>query len=517
MQMEVSAKLLLCFQISVALLVSWVALKIGYALWWRPTTLQKYLEKQGVRGHPYKPLFGDLKENNRLFEEAISKPMDLSHRIVPRIFPYFIKMVENYGKICLSWFGLVPLVIVTEPELVKEILSNKYGHFEKPTPDPLIKLLALGLAAEQGEKWARHRRIINPAFHLEKLKGMRPQFTQSCKEMIERWEKLVGEEEHGEIDVLPELQNLTADVISRTAFGSSLEDGKHIFELQREQAALLIEAARSFYIPGYRFLPTKKNIRRKKIDKKVRGILKGIIQRKEEAINSGTYNSHDLLGLLLESNRTNDHKNRMTMEDVVEECKLFYFAGHETTSMLLTWTMVVLSKHPTWQERARDEVLQLVGSSTPPTLDQLSHLKIVNMILHEVLRLYPPILLIVRETYKKINAGGLDFPPGIQLALPTIIIHHDRDLWGDDAKEFKPERFSDGVSNAAKHPLAFFPFGWGPRTCIGQNFALIEAKIALTMILQHFSFHLSPSYTHAPYAQITMQPQHGAPIILHKL
>ncbi|ERM97993.1 hypothetical protein AMTR_s00117p00134960 [Amborella trichopoda] len=505
--------LLLCF----ALLVLWVTLKIGYAVWWRPRALEKHLEKQGIRGPPYKILFGDVKESNRLTQEAYSKPIDLSHQIVPRVIPFFAQTVKNYGKICVTWFGMTPRVIVMEPEMVKEVLSNKFGHFEKAPSNPLTKLLLLGLVAAEGEKWARHRRILNPAFHMEKLKGMVPEFILSCKEMIARWGKLVGEEGSCEIDVFPELQELTGDVISRTAFGSSYEEGKRLFQLQREQQDLVIQAIRNIYIPGFRFLPTKKNIRRKKIDKKVRGILKGIIQRKEEAINSGTYNSHDLLGLLLESNRTNDHKNRMTMEDVVEECKLFYFAGHETTSMLLTWTMVVLSKHPTWQERARDEVLQLVGSSTPPTLDQLSHLKIVNMILHEVLRLYPPILLIVRETYKKINAGGLDFPPGIQLALPTIIIHHDRDLWGDDAKEFKPERFSDGVSNAAKHPLAFFPFGWGPRTCIGQNFALIEAKIALTMILQHFSFHLSPSYTHAPYAQITMQPQHGAPIILHKL
>ncbi|ERM97997.1 hypothetical protein AMTR_s00117p00139870, partial [Amborella trichopoda] len=266
------------------------------------------------------------------------------------------------------------------------------------------------------------------------------------------------------------------------------------------------------------FLPTVKNFRRKKIAKEVRAILEDMVQKREKAIKSGATNYHDLLGLLLESNNTNDNKSKMTLDDVIEECKLFYFAGHETTSMLLTWTMVVLSTHPTWQQRAREEVMQIMGSTTdPPTLDQVAHLKIVTMILYEVLRLYPPVVFLIRQTYKRVTLGGLDFPAGVRLLLPILMIHHDREIWGDDADEFRPERFLEGVSKAAKHPLAFFPFGWGPRICIGQNFALIEAKMALAMILQHFSFHLSPSYTHAPYAQLTIHPQFGAPIILEKL
>lgn len=138
------------------------------------------------------------------------------------------------------------------------------------------------------------------------------------------------------------------------------------------------------------------------------------------------------------------------------------------------------------------------------------------MVLYEALRLYSGVTL-VRETKKRVKLGNFSFAPGVQLALPMLLIERDPELWGDDADEFKPERFSGGLANASKHQMAFFPFGGGPRICLGQNFALIEAKIALSMILQRFSFELSPSYVHAPRTVIIIQPQHGAQIILHKI
>ena len=139
------------------------------------------------------------------------------------------------------------------------------------------------------------------------------------------------------------------------------------------------------------------------------------------------------------------------------------------------------------------------------------------MILYEVLRLYPPVPFLSRRTYKTMEVGGISYPPEVILALPILLIHSDPDLWGEDAKEFKPERFAEGISKASKVAGAFFPFGAGPRVCIGQNFALIEAKIGLSMVLQHFSFELSPSYIHAPCTVVTLQPQHGAQLMLHKL
>ncbi|VVA18911.1 PREDICTED: cytochrome P450 [Prunus dulcis] len=259
----------------------------------------------------------------------------------------------------------------------------------------------------------------------------------------------------------------------------------------------------------------------KKIYEEISVLLKGIINKREEAMKLGEASKHDLLGLLMESNlkeireHGNDRNTGMSLEDVIEECKLFYLAGQETTSVLLVWAMVLLSQNQNWQARAREEVLQIFESN-PPTYDTLSHLKVVTMVLLEVLRLYPAAVELLRTSRKKTQLGKFSLPAGVDVSIHIMLAHHDKELWGEDADEFKPERFSEGVAKATENQFAYFPFGAGPRICTRQNFAMLEAKLALSLILQHFTFELSPSYAHAPLALITLQPQYGAHIILSK-
>nr|BAF98466.1 cytochrome P450 [Coptis japonica var. dissecta] len=499
---------------------SW-AWKAFVWVWLNPRKLEKCLREQGIKGPSYKFLSGNLKDIVSATQEARAKPMELSHKIVPRVMPFVHQTVEKYGKLSFIWYGPYCRVNIMDPDMIRDILSNKFGHFEKIRTNPLGKLLISGVVSYEGEKWVKHRRILNPAFHLEKLKMMLPAIYTSCSEMVNKWEMMVSQDSC-ELDVWPHLQNLTADVISRTAFGSSYEEGRRIFQLQSEQAGLVIKALQSIYIPGLRFLPTKRNNRMKEIYGEARVLLRDIVNKREKAMKIGEAHNDDLLGLLMESNfkeitdNVNSKNFGMTIDEVIDECKLFYFAGQETTSTLLVWTMVVLSMHPDWQEKAREEVLQVFGGKDPD-FDGLNHLKIVTMILYEVLRLYPPAVLMARGTYKTMKLGEITLPAGVHLAMPTLLVHHDRELWGEDAEDFNPERFSGGVSKATKNQVSFFPFSWGPRICIGQNFALLESKMAIAMILQRFSFELSSTYVHAPYTVITLQPQHGAQLILHKL
>ncbi|KAF7022901.1 hypothetical protein CFC21_035534 [Triticum aestivum] len=508
---------LLC-GLAALLVLLWAVSRAAETCWLRPRRLSRALRAQGLGGAAYRFPAGDLADNGRLNEEARSKPMPLCHDIVPRVAPHLVNIVKEHGNVCITWFGPVLRMVIAEPKLVREILSDKSGHFEKFTNKRLGKLIALGLASYDGEKWAMHRRILNPAFHLEKLKSMLPAFSTCCTELISSWEsKLAGSDGSHEIDIWEDFQNLTGDVISRTSFGSSFMEGRRIFQLQAEQAERIIKAFQYMYIPGYLFFPTENNKRMKQINREIEGLLRGIIEKRERAMENDGLGGDDLLGLMLQSNKERGtSRMRMSTEDVIEECKLFYFAGMETTSVLLTWTLVVLGMHPEWQDRAREEVLSVFGKDKP-NFDGLSRLKTVTMILYEVLRLYPPAVTLNRKTSREMQIGGITYPAGVLLELPIIMVHHNPDVWGKDVLEFKPERFAEGISKATKDQPVFFPFGWGPRICIGQNFAMLEAKMALSMILQRFEFQLSPSYTHAPYTVITLHPQHGAQIILKSL
>ncbi|GJV12568.1 reverse transcriptase domain-containing protein [Tanacetum coccineum] len=227
--------------------------------------------------------------------------------------------------------------------------------------------------------------------------------------MITKWEGMT-KGRSCEVDVYPHLQTFTSDVISRTAFGSSYVEGRKIFELQLEQAKLVIKAIQSIYIPGSQFLPTKNNRRMKEIDRNVQG----------------------------------NNKSGLSIDDIIEECKLFYFAGQETTANLLVWTMILLGQHTNWQDRARDEVLN-VFKDKKPDIDGLSRLKVINMILQEVLRLYPPGVGLGRMIYEETKIGNITLPAGSHFLLHMMLLHHDPDIWGDDVNEFNPDRFAEAL------------------------------------------------------------------------
>ncbi|KAL0717213.1 hypothetical protein Bca4012_066535 [Brassica carinata] len=512
--MEISIALVI---VSVAIVFSsWWTWRTLMWVWFKPKMLESYLRRQGLSGTPYTPLIGDLKKNFSMTMEARSKPIKLTDDISTRVVPYLLQMLKTHGRTFFTWLGTTPTITIMDPEQIKEVF-NKVYDFQKPHTFPLGNVIATGLANYDGEKWSKHRRIINPAFHLEKIKNMVPAFHQNCSAVVGKWDKIVSDKGSScEVDVWPGLVSMTADVISSTAFGSSYKEGQRIFELQGELAQLVRLSFLKAFIPGFIYLPTKNNRRMKALSREIEVILRGIINKRLRAREAGEAPSDDLLGILLESNLGQAKGNEMSIEDVMEECKLFYFAGQETTSVLLVWTMVLLSQHKDWQARAREEVKQVFGDKEPDT-EGLNQLKVMTMILYEVLRLYPPASQLTRAIHKEMKLGNLTLPGGIQISLPILLVHRDTELWGSDAAEFKPERFQDGVSKATKGQVSFFPFAWGPRICIGQNFALLETKMALSLILQRFSFELSPSYVHAPYTVITMHPQFGAHLILHKI
>ncbi|XP_055832609.1 cytochrome P450 CYP72A616-like [Solanum dulcamara] len=488
----------------VGILVAYFCGKVLYTIWWWPKMIEKKLKKEGIHGEPYKLLFGNLKEMTKMSREAKKQSL-LNHDIVPWASPFLVHLSNTYKKIFVVWAGPTPRVTVTDPKLVKEVV-NRYNEFQKCESNAFIDMFVTGLASYNGKKWDTHRKILNPAFHVEKIKRLFPAFCECCDELINRWEELVNKKGSCELDVADEFLNVGGDVISRAAFGSNIEEGRSIFLLQKEQCELILASPFTLFFPLLRFFPTASNRKAWYIHKKVISLIRGIIEKREDAVRRGVSNNDDILGLLL--------KGGLSTHDVIEECKEFYLAGQDTTTALLSWTLVVLSMHPEWQDKARNEVFQVIGKNKPK-FEDLNQLKIMNMIFQEVLRLYPALTL-MRSTSKSTKLGDMTIPPGVQMFVPIYLIHRDPQVWGEDALTFNPERFSEGVSKAAKEQM-YFPFGWGPRMCVGNNFGMVEAKLVLSSILQRFWFELSPSYIHAPNLTLVMKPQYGAQIILHKL
>ncbi|KAL1167451.1 hypothetical protein V6Z11_A05G019600 [Gossypium hirsutum] len=344
---------------------------------------------------------------------------------------------------------------------------------------------------------------------MENLKLLVPLVARRVTHMLDKWSAMSTNTGEIEIEVCEWFQTLTEDVITRTAFGTSYEDGKAIFRLQAQQMVLAAEAFQKVFIPGYRFLPTKRNIRFWKLD----SIL--IDGRKNKLGNTVQEKGpKDLLGLMMQASNSSPN---VTVHDIIEECKSFFFAGKQTTSNLLTWTTVLLAMHPRWQVLAREEVLKVCGSRDIPSKDDVVKLKTLTMILNESLRLYPPTIATIRRAKIDAKLGGYMIPRDTELLIPILAVHHDQTIWGNDANEFNPARFSEGVARAAKHPVGFIPFGLGVRTCIGQNLAILQAKLTLSIILQRFSFRLAPTYQHAPTVLMLLYPQYGAPIIFQPL
>ena len=423
--------------------------------------------------------------------------------------------VLHAGPMHLIWFGRTPRLIVSEPELIREVLLSRAEHFDRYEAQPLIRQFeGLGLSNLHGDEWARRRKILTPAFHVENLKLLVPFVAETVQRMLEERVLSAAAGSEVEVDVAEWYQRLPQEAITLATFGRNYDEGSVVFRLQGEHASHATEAHSKVFIPGYRFLPTRKNRRVWRLDREIRRLLGKFVTGLQSGDHRGGGRDHGRAGGFKDF--MSFMAPAMTADEIIEESKNFFFAGKETLTSLLTWATVALAMHPKWQDRARREVVEDCGRRGLPTKDHLPRLKILGMIVNETLRLYPPAVAMIRKAKRDVDLGGCVVPAATEIMMPIMAVHHDAEVWGADATEFNPGRFADD-GDWPRQQMAFMPFGGGGRVCIGQNLALIEAKVALALVLQRCEFRLSPAYVHAPRVLMILNPQHGAPVIFRPL
>ncbi|KAK4782729.1 hypothetical protein SAY86_007103 [Trapa natans] len=521
------AVLLLILIIVFLTLVVGVARSAMSSYWLTPRRIKKAMERQGVCGPTPKFLVGNIPDIDAIF--AMAKPKDsdvdstISHDIVGHLLPHYLLWSKQFGKRFIFWIGREPRMCLTEINLIRELLmkhSTTAGRSWMQRQGTK-HFIGEGLLMANGADWHNQRHLVAPVFSGDKLK-------RYAQFMVELTEKMMRDLESAvrggqtELEIGQCMTQLTADIISRFEFGSSHAKGKQIFHLLKVLQDRCAESSHHFCFPGSRFFPSKYNREISSLKMETERLLMEIIQSRRESVEAvqdgNTSYGDDLLGMLL--NEMHEKKVggaggsdfNVCLQLIMDECKTFFFAGHETTAVLLAWTIMLLASNPSWQQKVREEVVRVCGGQ-PIGTGHLPKLSLLSMVINESMRLYPPALILPRMALEDIKLGDLFIPKGLSVWIPVLAFNHSEELWGEDADDFNPGRFSSESCSPGK----FTPFAMGPRNCIGQSFAMIEAKIILAMLISRFSFTISENYRHAPVVVLTLKPKYGVQVCLKPL
>ncbi|GLT39661.1 hypothetical protein SLA2020_138410 [Shorea laevis] len=477
--------------------------------------LRLKLQNQGIRGPCPSFLLGNIPDMRRIQTQAQSLQKDdhssIAHDWLSTLLPYFGKWRNEYGPVFMYSTGNIQILCITDVEMVKEMSLHTSLSLGKPSylSKDRGPLLGKGILSSSGPLWAHQRKIIAPEFFPDRVKGMVNLMAEATISLLRSWESRI-EREGGvvaNITVDEDLRSLSADIISKTSFGSSYSKGEEIFS--KLQTLQKVMSKGIIGIPALRYLPTKNNKEVRKLEKQIDTMILELGKQRMES----RHQEQDLLQLIVEGAKSCSDYNGNSLNFsrdrfIIDNCKNIYFAGHETTAITASWSLMLLAAHPDWQAQARAEVLEICKGSLP-NADSLKRMKMLTMVIQETLRLYPPAIFVIREALEDINIKGILVPKGMNIQIPIPVLQQSPELWGPDASKFNPERFVNGVLGACKAPQAYMPFGLGPRICAGQHFAMTELKVVLSLLLSRFSFSLSPEYHHSPAFRLVLQPEHG--------
>ncbi len=407
---------------------------------------------------------------------------------------FILRMVAEHGEYVTFRLASQRAYLVTAPQGIARVLSENSRNYKKSKAfDRLRPLLGEGLLVSEGRFWARQRKLLQPEFTRARVADFAPVVTRATERLMARWVENGSQPR----DIAEDMGDLTLDVVSDALF--SADFAEHAKRLQQELLVVLADADRRMRQPlGLPlWLPTPRNRRVRRALAYLDGLVRGMIARRKGAGLQG----HDLLDRLLALQ--GEDGERLSDQQLRDEVITLFLAGHETTSSALAWTLYLLAKHPEVAERCRAEVAAALGERDPEPGD-IGQLGYLRKVIDESMRLYPPAWIFGREALADDEVGGHRIPKGGWVLLCPWATHRSARLW-EDPERFDPERFASRPA----HRYAYFPFGGGPRLCIGKHFALMELMLVLPRLLRRFRFETVAGEVVAPRAYVTLRPEGG--------
>lgn len=400
-------------------------------------------------------------------------------------------------------FGKFVRLIVLDPLTLQQILIQNADCYEKASFVTALGILGNGVFSASGKSWVHQRQLLGHCFYMRELKDHFETIKTIVREEVESW--IVHDKV---MDAHKLFLTLTVKLIGHVVFGAKIEN---------ETASLIFESFDSylhqyknlFCSPFFNFFGY--SWKSKQILEDEKHLLAEIKQLVSKSPTPYLNNNKQALAIDLMIETAKNHEN-FNANLILGNSATLLLAGHETTASLVTWTVYLLGTNLSWQKHARAEVQSVEDLD----VKKLSQLKTLGMIFWEALRLFPPQPIIGRRCVRENTVEGVTIPKDIEVIALVSAIHRNKQVWGEDSNEFKPSRFAKGINKACKTPASFLPFGSGPRTCLGQSLALLEAKVILYFMLKNYSWEVCSDYQHSPDVTLTLQPRFGMPIILSR-
>jgi cytochrome P450 len=422
----------------------------------------------------------------------------VAHELRKDPLNYFVDLMLQYGDVVEFDIGLAPIVMLNDPDAVKHVLQDRYENYPKSRfYRPFKPILGRSIFMSTGETWLSQRRSASPCFGGARFQTMSERIVAATKRMFERWDSF---EEQGEpVEIVHEMMRLTLDGVTQALLDMDFMENYE--EVHDALTVILRETEKRVWSiappPDWFALLTRPRYRQAvaTIDSVVRAI-----------IDERRANPRDSDGLLTTLIEAHDSENSGDDDLLRDQVVAMIATGHESTACALAWAFYLVTQHPDVRERLYHEVDTVLGSR-PPGLSDLQDLEYTGMVFEEAMRLYPPVWTISRVAAADDTVSGTRIRKGTTVMLSPYAMHRNPDIWPEPEK-FVPDRFRPSAVSQ-RHRHSYFPFGGGPRVCLGNRFAMMEAKIMMAMVVQRYRLSVLPGQEVVAEPMITLRPRDG--------